>query len=89
MTNIKINIMREKILIILLCSVLFTGFTIKENDQALDVLILWNAEHIDCDVYKIFYEEDFKLKTKKGKLIELDKLGFDIREIVIISNKKK
>ena len=81
--------MKEKIVIILLLAVLFTAFTIKENDQTLEGKILWNAEYIDCDVYKIFYEEDFKLKTKKGKLIEFEKLGFNIREIVIISNEDK
>jgi len=65
-----------------------TGDVTNENSQALEWFELMDAEKTGCDEYKVFYNHDWKLKTKKGNLYELMKMGFSVNEILTLTNDK-
>lgn len=36
----------------------------------------------DCDTYKVYYREDFKVKSFTGNLYEIQKLGISTDEVI-------
>ena len=59
----------------------------EEKEKALEPFILHYAIRLDCDKYKVFYTEGETWKSKKEKLPELIKMGFDANDIVILTSK--
>lgn len=43
----------------------------------------------DCDTYKVYYSEDFKIKSFTGNLYEIQKLGIDVDEVIYYVYKQR
>ena len=84
--------MKRKIVIALLVGIIFSAYAFKEDlppdHQALEVLIVWEAQKYSCDTYKVVYDiGDYKVRTIKGSLYELQKKGFNVGDIVELSGR--
>ena len=73
---------------IYLFSALLMSATVVNNnqkDQAISYRILRYAIRLDCEHYRVFYEEDEKWSSVKGKLFDLVRKGFDANDIIVLS----
>ena len=56
-----------------------------KKDEAIDPIVFYYSERIKCDVYKVYYTQDLKVKTKKANLETLAKLGFNTNLVILMS----
>lgn len=77
----------KNLLLYLFSAVIMSSAVDKSDDkkQALTHRILISAKRIDCDTYKVFYDEDLRWKSTKGSLPELIRQGFDADDIILLA----
>jgi len=53
-----------------------------ESAQTLEDFRFVSAIKKECDTYKVYYSQDFKIKSFTGNLYEIQKLGIDVNDVV-------
>lgn len=72
-----------RILYALLTTVAFNLAIQQGGDQlCLQDFYFVSAIKKDCDQYKVYYREDFKIRSFTGNLYEISKLGINVNDVV-------